>query len=42
MISQQTQAMLDKFTVIPLFHEHKAILIGGTALAYHFFSLRQK
>lgn len=35
MISQQTQALHDKFTVIPLFHEHKAILIGGTALAYH-------
>jgi predicted nucleotidyltransferase component of viral defense system len=35
MISQQTQALLDKFTVIPLFGEHKAILIGGTALAYH-------
>ena len=35
MISQQTQALLDKFTAIPLFHEYKAILIGGTALAYH-------
>ena len=35
MINQQTQALLDKFTEIPLFSEHKAILIGGTALAYH-------
>ena len=35
MINQQTQALLDKFTKISLFSEHKAILIGGTALAYH-------
>ncbi len=35
MINQQTQALLDKFKGIPLFSEHKAILIGGTALAYH-------
>ena len=35
MINQQTQALFDKFTKIPLFSEHKAILIGGTALAYH-------
>jgi len=35
MINQQTQALLDKFQEIPLFSEYKAILIGGTALAYH-------
>ena len=35
MINQQTQTLLDAFTKIPLFSEHKAILIGGTALAYH-------
>ena len=35
MINKQTQALLDKFKDIPLFSEHKAILIGGTALAYH-------
>lgn len=35
MINRQTQALLDKFKRIPLFSEHKAILIGGTALAYH-------
>lgn len=35
MINQETQALLDKFKEIPLFCEHKAILIGGTALAYH-------
>ena len=35
MINQQTQTVLDKFKEIPLFSEHKAILIGGTALAYH-------
>ena len=35
MINQETQALLDKFKKIPLFSEHKAILIGGTALAYH-------
>ena len=35
MINKQTQALLDKFKEIPLFSKHKAILIGGTALAYH-------
>ncbi len=35
MINQQTEALLDKFKDIPLFSEYKAILIGGTALAYH-------
>jgi len=35
MINKQTQALLDKFKEIPLFSEYKAILIGGTALAYH-------
>lgn len=35
MINQQTQALLDKFKKIPLFSEYQAILIGGTALAYH-------
>ena len=35
MINAQAQTLLDKFKDIPLFGEHKAILIGGTALAYH-------
>jgi len=35
MINQQTKALLDKFRKITLFSEHQAILIGGTALAYH-------
>ncbi len=35
MINKQTQALLTKFTKIPSFSENKAILIGGTALAYH-------
>ncbi len=35
MINTQTQALLDKFKKIPLFSQHQAILIGGTALAYH-------
>lgn len=35
MINKQTQALLREFTKIPSFSEHKAILIGGTALAYH-------
>ena len=35
MINQQTQALLNRFKEIPLFSKHKAILIGGTALAYH-------
>ncbi len=35
MINKQTLSLLDKFTKVPLFSENKAILIGGTALAYH-------
>lgn len=35
MINNQTKSLLDKFKEIPLFSKHKAILIGGTALAYH-------
>ena len=35
MINKQTQALLSKFTKIPFLSKHKAILIGGTALAYH-------
>lgn len=35
MINQQTQALLDTFKRVPLFSKHQAILIGGTALAYH-------
>ena len=35
MINKQTQALLGKFATIPSFSKHKAILIGGTALAYH-------
>jgi hypothetical protein len=35
MINQKTQALLDRFKKVPLFSEHRAILIGGTALAYH-------
>jgi len=35
MINQQTQTLLDKFKEISLFSKHKAILIGGAALAYH-------
>lgn len=35
MINKQTQSLLDKFKKTPLFSEYKAILIGGTALAYH-------
>jgi len=35
MINQETQALLNKLKEIRLFSEHKAILIGGTALAYH-------
>jgi len=35
MINKQTQALLDKVSKIPSFLENKAILIGGTALAYH-------
>jgi len=35
MINKNTNLLLDKFKEIPLFSKHKAILIGGTALAYH-------
>jgi len=35
MINTETLSLLNKFKSIPLFSEHKAILIGGTALAYH-------
>ena len=35
MISHQTKALLERFSRIGLFDEHQAILIGGTALAYH-------
>jgi len=35
MINQETQALLNEFKQIDLFSKHKAILIGGTALAYH-------
>jgi hypothetical protein len=35
MINQMTQTLLEKFSKIPLFEEHRSILIGGTALAYH-------
>lgn len=35
MVNKQTQALLDKFKDITLFSKYKAILIGGTALAYH-------
>ncbi len=35
MINPQTKALLEAFSRIDLFAEHQAILIGGTALAYH-------
>jgi len=35
MINQQTQTLLDSFKKIALFSQYNAILIGGTALAYH-------
>ncbi len=35
MINPQTKALLETFSGIPLFPEHQAILIGGTAMAYH-------
>ena len=35
MINPQTKALLESFSRIDLFAEHQAILIGGTALAYH-------
>jgi len=35
MINPQTKALLESFSRIDLFDKHQAILIGGTALAYH-------
>jgi predicted nucleotidyltransferase component of viral defense system len=35
MISAETKVLLDRFAQIELFAKHQAILIGGTALAYH-------
>ena len=35
MINPQTQTLLERFSRIYLFAEHRAILMGGTALAYH-------
>jgi len=35
MINPQTQTLLEHFSQIDLFAEHRAILMGGTALAYH-------
>ena len=35
MINPKTEALLEKFKEITLFEKHHAILIGGTALAYH-------
>ena len=35
MINPQTEKLLKKFSKIALFKEHSAILIGGTALAFH-------
>jgi len=35
MINPQTQTLLEEFSKIYIFAEHQAILIGGTALAYH-------
>ena len=35
MINPQTQTLLEQFSLIDLFAEHRAILMGGTALAYH-------
>jgi len=35
MINSQTKALLESFSHIDLFAEHQAVLIGGTALAYH-------
>ena len=35
MINIQTRALLESFSCIDLFDKHQAILIGGTALAYH-------
>ena len=36
MISRKTEVLLEKFKHISLFLENRAVLIGGTALAYHF------
>lgn len=35
MINPQTKSLLEAFSHIELFAKHQAILIGGTALAYH-------
>ncbi len=35
MINPQTYALLKQFSQIDLFAEYHAVLIGGTALAYH-------
>ncbi|QOR61125.1 nucleotidyl transferase AbiEii/AbiGii toxin family protein [Sulfurovum sp. ST-21] len=35
MINPQTQTLLERFSQIDMFAEHQAILMGGTALAYH-------
>jgi len=35
MINPQTKALFEEFSTIDLFAKHQAILIGGTALAYH-------
>jgi len=35
MINSQTKTLLESFSSIDLFDKHQAILIGGTALAYH-------
>ena len=35
MINSQTSALFEYFSKIDLFAKHQAILIGGTALAYH-------
>jgi len=42
MINIQTQELLERFSRIDLFAKHQAILIGGTALAYHRSSKSQK
>ncbi|RLA70311.1 MAG: hypothetical protein DRG30_09345 [Epsilonproteobacteria bacterium] len=35
MIYPQTASLLESFSQEPLLEEHKTILIGGTAMAYH-------
>jgi len=35
MINPQTEALLEQFSSIETFAKHQALLIGGTALAYH-------